>query len=208
MKVKKKINYGWIFMLICLIILSSCFFIKNHQMNQEKNSLLESSNQYYKMMTDAFTLNSSEVEMLKKIPADAEKEIKSFAEKTAQDHWAAIASQITPLFIDQQTCERHAKAFQDLFIANIENQLILMNVEISTDEKPTFSWNLLNEIKIMSYYRLTCKFDDQLSNEFSKNATTQYANDEIIWEKTENGFKISKAGWLVKQSIDGFYKSY
>ncbi len=208
MKAKQKINYGWIFILICLIILFSFFFIKNSQMNREKSFILQSTEQYYRITADAFTLSGAELESLRKIPLDSKTQINTFAEKTAQDHWEAITSEIAPLFADKQTFERHAKVFQDLFKSNIENRQILLNVELTADEKPTFKWNLLNQIKVMSSYRLTYKFDDELTNEFFKATTPVYTTDEIIWIKTDHGFKIGKSGWLINQHDPDFYKPY
>lgn len=208
MKTKRKINFGWLFIATFALILLIIFSYMSQQISRAKSDLTKKTNSYYALIIPALMMNQEEMNQLLQMHDDVIA-VNELGKEIADQHWQKIASEISPLFSDQTTSDRHKKAFEDLFIHMLESKNIILDANQKTTETSSIKWNMLGQVQITNYYETQYKFSEIADNEFSKLEPLQSSSPIITWEKSNGEWRIKQADWvipygLLNQSATGF----
>lgn len=208
MKTKRKINFGWLFIATFVLILLIIFSYMSQQISRAKSDLTKKTNSYYALIIPALMMNQEEINQFLQMHDDVIA-VNELGKEIADQHWQKIASEISPLFSDQTTSDRHKKAFEDLFIHMLESKNIILDANQKTTETSSIKWNMLGQVQITNYYETQYKFSEIADNEFSKLEPLQSSSPIITWEKSNGEWRIKQADWvipygLLNQSATGF----
>ncbi len=208
MKTKRKINFGWLFIATFVLILLIIFSYMSQQISRAKSDLTKKTNSYYALIIPALMMNQEEMNQFLQMHDDVIA-VNELGKEIADQHWQKIASEISPLFSDQTTSDRHKKAFEDLFIHMLESKNIILDANQKTTETSSIKWNMLGQVQITNYYETQYKFSEIADNEFSKLEPLQSSSPIITWEKSNGEWRIKQADWvipygLLNQSATGF----
>ncbi len=203
-KRKKKINFGFIFLLSFIAILLAIFCIKNNQVNQIHSTLGKQGQQFQKKTIEALIFSSDEISKIQNAEGD-EKLLNEIIDDMAENHWRKLSSEIKPMLADETLLENQKKSLKALIEKSILSQKYIVNYNYESLGSE-INWNLLGRIKVTNNADIEFIFDEDVG--YTSNGS-YYNQSEIYWIKSNDNWKIVQSPIIIPDEFWNYYgKSY